>query len=398
MILAAPAVRAQGLLSIGPPIETEVKSPWTIKLSSQAGWDTNPGGTSSGNLLAVPGTAASNQGSASLQNDISLTYAASDRINHLELSADYSNLWYADPGPGVESFTNNWKLSAAYSRTENRRWTISDTFYLAHQTQPDFSVGLTLNRPTNGSLVFFNSASASYALSSVLTLVSSYNITDVRYDDAVFQTEDYFDNLFSEQLRLQMSRRTAGSVSVRYDITNYDQNPDANSHTVFALAGMDHRFSRFLQGSLDAGAEIRTYDGPLGNSTTPYLDASLNYQSGKSSTWRWYANVGQNATGSSGTQNGLAYTTGLSYQRQITALLSLNVAVNYQWTAFSGGPALGAGDDNQQTVSASANLSYALWRNVSLTAGYTYTDVTGSTALVNAYQRQQFTLGLTATF
>jgi len=390
IFLVCTSASAQGLLSLGQHFEIEGFKPWTASLSSQVGWDSNPGASSQdGN---------DDKGSAYLQNDVTLGYTLKNQTDQIDLTGNYSNQWYEDPGPGVQKSNNNWKIAANYTRKESRVLTIQDTFYIAHQTQPDFGVGLTLNRPTNGSLAFYNGLSVSCALSPVLSFISGYNLTDVRYDDEIFQTEDYLDNLFSEQLKLQMSRRTSGSFSLRYEITRYEHNPNADSHTYFALVGLDHQFSRYLQGSINVGAEMREYDGPLGNSASPYLEASLNYQASQYTNWRWYANIGQSAAGNSGQQNGLSCWTGLSYQRQLTALLSLNLAINYEWTTYSGGPTITPGDDTQQMVSASANLSYKLWRNVSLTAGYTFTDVVGSSALVTSYRRQQATLGLTASF
>jgi hypothetical protein len=128
--------------------------------------------------------------------------------------------------------------------------------------------------------------------------------------------------------------------------------------------------------------------------------------------WRWYANLGLNDTGNAGMQNGYSYRTGLTVQEQLTPRLALNISLNYQWTNYSGNATSQPGstaltpessvavpnNSNQQTISASANLSYLLWKNVSLTAGYFFTDVTGATRVVSAYERQQITMGMSATF
>jgi hypothetical protein len=409
-LLALSTARSQGLLAIGPKSGTEGAWPWTASISSLVGWDSNPFATPKS---SNGGNSSSDQGTFYMQNDVSLTYSSVDRINHLNLTVDYSNVWYADVPPGTDHFSNDWKISANYLRQETRRVTISDSLYLAHQTQPDFSVGLTLNRPTNGSLVGYNNLSLTYALSPALSVVTSYSLTGVQYDDDTFQGEDFVENLFSEQLRYLASRRSTLTFSLRYSILDYSHNPDASSKTFFVLTGIEHQFSRFLQGSLTAGAQFREYDGPLGSTSAPYVEASLNYNMGKNASWRWYASLGLNDTGSAGTQSGYSYSTGLSFQQKLAARLTLNIALSEQWVDYSKGtPALAPGfpptaidvpnlptlSDNQQTFSGSVSLSYALWRNVSLTAGYSFTSVSGESVTVAAYDRHQVTLGLSATF
>jgi hypothetical protein len=416
--------RGQGLLSIGPEMQTEGEWPWTLSISSQIGWDSNPFATPSNSTTApVPSSSpsappaaaeksSSSQGTGTLQGDVSLTYATGGRSNHFNLAADYSALLYAKVPPGSQDFSNNWKVSADYSRKESELVSISDSLYLAHQTQPDFAVGLTLNRPTNGSFVAYNNLSLSYSLSRVLSLVTSYTLTGVRYDDQAFQSEDYVEHIIGEQLRYMMTRRTTGTLSLRYEISDYSHMPTTSSNTEFVLLGMDHQFSRWLQGTISAGMEFRKYNGPLGSVTAPDVEASLSYRMGKNTTWRWYASLGLNDTGSAGTQSGYSYQTGLSLSQQLAPRLTMSISLSGGWTDYSRGfapqvpvapipgiPVSAAQPDQiQATYGASLNFSYQLYKNVSLTASYSYTDVTGQSALVAAYDRQQVTLGLSASF
>ncbi len=383
--LTVSASKGQGLLSIGANRDYEEKIPFSVTLASSVGWDSN-----------MNTTATNETESGYWQNGVSATYAAGDKTNHLSVGAHYSNIWYFDPAPGTEDSYNNARVTLDYVTQISPRLTISDSFYLAYETEPDFLIGASINRRTSQYTYGYNNLAVSYAWARRFSTVTGYTLTGISYDDEVNSSQDHLEHIFSQQFRYSVSRMTTGTVDYRYKMTDYDNNTDAESTSHYLLAGIDHSFSPLLAGSLRVGAEIRDYDGPISDETRPYLEGSLNYRAGKNTMIRWYHFLGADDSDYAGFQSSYSYKTGVSMQHQLTERLAGNLALHYLNQQFEDSP-YDVPDQTDNTFAGSAGVDYRLWRNIGLNATYWYTN-TDSDNEFRTYERHRISLGLTATF
>jgi len=383
--LTVSASQGQGLLSIGADRDYEEKIPFTVTLASSVGWDSN--------MNTSPDYETE---SGYWQNGGSLVYSAGDKRNHLNLGAHYSNIWYFDAAPGTEDTYNNARVTLDYVTQISPRLTVSDSFYLAYETEPDFLVGASINRRTSQYLYGYNNLSVSYAWTPRFSTVTGYTLTGIWYEEDENQNMDHLSHLFSQQFRYSVSRTTTGTFDYRFQVADYDNNPDAEYTAHYALVGVDRSFTPLLAGSLRVGAQFRDYDGPLGSDTRPYLEGALNYRAGKNTTLRWYHYLGGDDSDLTGFASGYSYKTGLTAQHQLTERLTGNVALHYLNQNFEDSP-YDLPDQTDNTFAGSAGLDYRLWRNIGLNATYSYTT-TDSDNYYRNYDRHRVSLGLTATF
>jgi opacity protein-like surface antigen len=383
--LSASAAKGQGLLSIGANKDYEEKIPFSVTLASSLGWDSNMNTSS-----------YDEQESGYWQNGASLVYSTGDRRNHLNVGAHYSNIWYFDPAPNSEDMYHNARLSLDYVTNISPRLAISDSFYLAYETEPDYLIGASINRRTNQYLYGYNNLSVSYAWTRRFSTVSGYTVTGIWYEEDVDQNNDHFTHILSQQFRYSISPTTTATVDYRFAATDYDNNPAADYMAHYLLAGVDHSFSPLLTGSLRVGAELRDYDGDLGSETRPYLEGALNYRAGKNTILRWYHYLGGDDSDLAGFLAGYSYKTGLSVQHQLTERLTTNLALHYLYQTFEDSP-YGLADEDDSTFAGSAGLDYRLWRNIGVNATYSYTN-TDSDNFYREYERHRLSIGLTATF
>ncbi len=378
------AAHGQGLLSIGANNDFEEKVPFSVTVASSVGWDSNMNSSS-----------ANEHESGYWQNGISVYVPMGDRRNHLNVGAHYSNIWYFDPAPGSDDVYHNGRFTLDFVRAISPRLTVANSFYLAYETEPDYLIGASTNRRVNQYLYGYNNLSVTYLWTPRFSTVTGYTITGVKYDDDQFSGQDRLTHIISQQFRYALSRTTSVTADYRFQINNYDSNPEADSTSHFALVGVDHSFSPRLAGSARVGAEFRDYDGALGDSTAPYLEAALTYRAGKNTTLRWFHFLGLDDSDLSGFSESYSYRTGLSAEQRLTERLSGNVALHYVHTEYSDSPVLD--DLSDDLFAGSVGLDYRVWRNISLTANYWYT-VNSSDNADREFDRHRVSLGVTATF
>jgi hypothetical protein len=375
----------QGLLSIGATRDYEDTIPFSVTVASSVGWDSNMNSSS-----------VDEHESGYWQNGVSIYYPMGDKRNHLNLGAHYSNIWYFDPAEGSDEFYNNARFTLDFVRQISPRLLISDSFYIAYETEPDFLVGASINRRTSQYLYGYNNLSVSYAWTPRFSTVTGYTITGIWYEDDDLDGNDALTHTISQQFRYSLSRTTTATLDYRFQVVDYDNNPTADSTSHFVLAGVDHSFSPNLAGSIRGGAQFRSYDGPPGDRTEPYGEAALNYRVGKDTTLRWFHFLGMDDSELAGFASGYSYRTGLTLEQRLADRLTGHLSLQYVYQEFSDSP-IGAPDQEDNTFAGSVGLDYRLWRNIGLNASYWYTNVDSDNPF-REYERHRVSFGVTATF
>ncbi len=389
------AVRGQGLLDIGSLSLDPERLPVSLSITSSTGWDSDPrAGASTGG-----GTGASDgQGSGFWENNFVLHYPLGHGRSRLNVDVDYSNIWNFDPPPGAQEFQNNGGLHADYFRQINQRLSFGDALHFSHQTQPDFSVGDSINRPTSGYYSGSNRLWVDYNWTSRFSTATSHTVNYISYDDEAQQEEDNTRHTFSEELRYSLTQKTRASLNYRFSFSDYPHNPEAESQSHFLLLGVDRPLGRFFSVSVKGGAEFRSYDGPLGDETSPYSEASINYLARKNTTFRCYYRSGLEDTGSAGQEKNFSRRIGLTMSHHFSPRLALNVSLDNVNADYSDSPA-GLQDRQEDTFHTSVGLSYfrPLSRRINFNANYSFTMVDSDDPFAE-YDRHRVSLGLSANF
>jgi opacity protein-like surface antigen len=383
-VIGLTTARSQGLLSIGANRDFEEKVPFSVTVASSVGYDSNMN------------SSAEEHESGYWQNGVSLYFPTGDKRNHLNLGLHYSNIWYFDPAPGSDEFYNNGRVTLDFVRQISPRLLIADSLYVAYETEPDYLIGASVNRRTNQYLYGYNNFSVTYAWTQRFSTVTGHTITGIWYEDDILEGSNNLTNIFHNQFRYSLSRTTTVTLDYRYSITEYEDNPDADSQSHFILLGVDHSFSPQLAGSLRGGVQLRSYDGPLDDRDVPYVEGALNYRVGKNTTLRWYHWLGLEDQDLAGFQSGFSYRTGLTVEQRLTDRLTGSLSAHYIWQEYSESP-VGLPDQTDNTFAGSVGLDYRIWRNIGLNASYWYTNV-DSDSPFREYERHRVSVGITATF
>jgi hypothetical protein len=374
VITAASQAGAQGYLSIGRNADQEFerKQPLIWTVGAQVGYDSN-----------VNVSSTNEEDSSYISGHLGVTYLTGDgRRTALNFNANYSPLYYWDAPPGVDDFQHNWRVGLDFRKRINPRLTITDSFYVSYEVEPDYSIGATVARRTDPYWYGHNSLAAAYAWTRRFSTVTSWTVSGVDYDGP---GADYFTNMFANEFRYAFSRTTTGTFTLRYAMTDSDL-AGSDYDSFYVLVGADHRFSPRLTGSIRAGAEFRDADIG-GNDSTPYVETALSYMVKRKTSLRWYAVFG---FPTDGTQGDADIRTGLTATHRFDSRLSGNVGLHYIGEDM--GP---AGD--QDTLALSAGLDYVLFKNVSVNGGYSFTT-SDSSAFGGAgdFDRHMFQVGISS--
>jgi opacity protein-like surface antigen len=386
LLAAASQASAQGLNSIGHDLDRDFahKIPFAWYIGAQVGWDSNP-------LAVEHGEKSSSYVSATIGAD----YNTGDRRRTaFDFHISYSPLFYLDAPKGINDYQTNARLGFDYRHRFNPRLTITDSAYLAYEVEPNFGIGATVARRTDQYFYAYNSLAAAYSWTRRFSTVTSYTISGVAYDDKREDGEDYLSHIFANEFRYAYSRRTTAALTYRYALANYD-NGIGDYTSQYILIGLDHKFCPKLTGSFRVGAEFRDRDFG-GNESDPYFEGSLSYSVSRKTDIRTYARIGFQDSDIGDYGNRYGYRVGISASHRLNTRLSGNLSAHYIRDEFSSGP---SSSFNEDVIALSAGLEYAVWKNVSLNAGYSYTTTNNdSPGNRPEYDRHNVQFGVNARF
>ena len=381
LVALSASASAQGLLSIGHnmDIDFDRRIPFVVTAGASLGWDSNANLSSSNEEDSLYASA-----------NIGVAYNTGDKRTSFRYYANYTPLYYFDAPAGVDSFQHNLRVGLDYRRRINERLTITDSFYVAYEVEPNYRIGGTVARRNDQYLYGHNSIAAAYAWDRRFSTVTSWTIGLIDYDENVADAQDSMTNTLANEFRYALSRTTTLAATYRFAMTDYDgAGTDYDSH--YLLAGLDHRFNPRLTGSFRAGAEFRDSDVG-GSDTSPYFEGALTYYVSKRTSARWYGRYSM-ANFGTGTDGSDAISTGFSADHRFNSRLSGNAGIHYVNTSYDGVAGL---DD--KTLSFSLGFNYSLAKNISLNGGYSFVTADRGGDGSRDYDRHHLQLGIGAQF
>ncbi len=392
LLLLASSAQSQGLLSIGQRTDYKENIPLTVNVTSGVGYDhTTYGG---------PGSDATNVDSGFLQGGVGLSHASSNHVTKTVLGVDFSTIHYLDDQQNGQQTYYNARVTFDLEHAFSRKFAVKNNFYFAYEIEPNYSIGATSGRRAGQYAYGYDNFSVSYAWSERFASTTGYTLTGIHYKDRdQADLEDRWSQIVSEQISYKLNRNTTLAAEYRFEFTNYTKNkggkgvanPDYHAH--YLLAGVDQAWSPKLSSSVRAGAEI--YESDRTSQTSPYLEASLNYGLSRTSSLRWYNQLGYDGSDLGDYNARYTFHTGIIASQKITEKLTGSAGIHYVHSDYKGGNATPSSTDNE--INATVGMNYKLWKNLSVDANYSYTTI-ASDITSREYDRHYTTLGLNASF
>jgi hypothetical protein len=387
--LLSGAANAQGLLSIGSNTDDfeqeDIPLTWTV--SGYVGYDSN-----------INSIDIAEESSIYLQAGIGTQWSGGSRTTRYTLGASASVLYYFDDVTvnDDENVFYSVRLQGSVTHRASRRLTLSDSFYATYEYEPNQQIGATVSRRTDQYFYLYNNAALSYAWTRRFSTVVNWATSGIIYDGD--DIEDRWTNLFGLQARYLWTRATTLVGEYRFAFTQYENDfSDYTSH--YALAGIDHMFSRVTMGSIRVGAEFRDYDNYDSN-TSPYIEASLVQMLNEGFSIRWAARYGleDNELGSFETRT--SYRMGVTAQYEFTPRLTGTAGLTYVHSELEDSVVAGIDDGDEDFFGVNLGASYLLYSNVRLEGGYSFgtLDSNVDAGVSRDFDRHRVFVGVSATF
>lgn len=381
----------QGLLSIGQNIDDfeqeDIPLTWTV--SGYVGWDSN-----------INSIDVAEEDSVYLQAGIGTQWAGGSRTTRYTLGASASVIYFFEDV--FVDDNENWfyavRLQGSVVHRASRRLTLSDSFYITYEYEPNQQIGATVSRRTDQYFYFWNNLALSYAWTRRFSTVANWAFSSIIYDGP--DIEDRYTNLFGLQGRYLWTRTTTLVGEYRIQVTSYEENRGADYISHYVLGGVDHLFNRLTQGSIRVGAEFRDYDD-FGNETFPYLEASLVQVLNEGFSLRWAVRYGLEDAELGVYERRETIRTGVTAEYQFAnPRLKGTAGLTYSHSEMKDPRIAGVSEGDEDFFGINLGLSYLLYSNVRAEGGYSFgvLDSDIDSGIDRDFDRHRVWVGLTATF
>lgn len=378
------SAQAQGLLAVSPEAQGDVDGSLPVTFSTYlgAGYDSNAGNSSGGDSATY------------LQGSLGAEWARVTRRTEVGLGINGGLIAYLDSPEGLEEdVLYNARVDFRFSYKISDQATIRNYAYLAYEVEPDYAIGESGLRRNGQYFYGYDQLNLDYTWNRRFSTRTFATITGIAYDDSALSAqEDRMSYELGNDFRYVINDRSTGVLGYAAEFTNYDSGEN-DALTQRAYAGLDHQHSRRLSSSLRLGVQHRDAD-LTGESTAPYASLGVTGQMTRRLSLSWLNRYGFDNSEASYSNN-LAFRSALSANYQATEDLSFYGSLTYVHSSKSDVTVDGVDDFSDDAVSASIGANYALNRWVSLTAGYTYYNVSSDIS-DRDYNRHVISAGVAA--
>jgi predicted porin len=354
--------------------------PVQITAGVDIGYDDNPNATANG------------QSSVFAKENIVLTYARPSERTQIGLIGVGRFEQFFDLGTDDK----NGNVTLSITHNFSKRLSFYTSVYAAYETEPDFKSDVG---PENVRADHFNTIdifSVTYQWLPRVSTVTSYTFQRIKYaDSSIGAFQDRIENTLGETLQFSLTRRTNLVGDYRLDWLNYDTAP-TDSTTHYLLAGFDHHLTEHLILRLRGGPSFRSLEGD-GNTTSPYVEGSLNYTRSNHSL-NWTTSYGYEAANAADVSIRKTFRTGLNLTYNLTSRLTSTTSLYYhhdenQTSASSGTGSAGS----QDTIDLVLGFAYTINKRLALHVNYEHTSQS-SLESIPGYSRNSYSAGVTYTY
>ncbi len=237
-----------------------------------------------------------------------------------------------------------------------------------------------------------------YQFTPRISAVFSDTLTAFAYDSDLYATvQDRIENYASVEGQYLLLPNLSLAATYRFGYVDYfSVNNDSQTH--FVLGGFDYSANQRLHASVRAGVEFREYFDTVGDETSPYAEANVNYSLSRNSSIALSTRYGIEE-GDLAADNTPADTfrIGLDYSQNITARISAYLGAYYTHTFYETPTTNNAGSFTENTYDVSVGARYAINRHLSAEIGYTHTTFDSDLA-DRSYDRNRYFAGVRLSF
>jgi len=260
--------------------------------------------------------------------------------------------WYpSQPSNQAMQGTVGFGLAVEYRYSPRLVLTFNTSSSYQEQLNPSL-VGSSQNQ--NGSFIYSaNSLSGAYQWSDLFTTVTRFSLIVNSYlnsgqGSGQGNGQGFNQPSFTESFRWLVRPTTTAVLDYNTDYYGYGQQGNS-SWGQSVDVGFDHIFNPKWFWNFRLGAEMRTSQNSQsgsGNYIGPYVDSTLSWALGQTSSINWTGHVGTQPSGQQNVSYSPAARTGLNYSQGITAKLRANAGIFYLIQSYKDSPTL-----SQETVS-----------------------------------------------
>jgi hypothetical protein len=389
------SVSAQSLFDLAPSNDDSEPLPLTWTAGASLGFDDN----------AVPFFPGEDQSSLYGSAYVGASFLSRTPATTTEFFARLGIVHYfddievggrsADQSSEVAGFGLNWT-----NRISDRLRIVSRN-NLNKEREPDYAQGFQ-GAASGDYLRWSTDQAVGYRWSERLGTYTGFRYEDVSYDDI-----DGFDRstltLYND-FRYQLSPQSVATFT--YRLSEVDGGVESDSSNSYFLVGLEHRFSPNTLGVIKAGVQNRDVDGG-GESSNPYVEASLRSQVNEQLTIRSYVRYGVEDyarriviagfppiqfEGAETLRLGVTGTYGVSEQ------LSLNAGVNYVSLGYVDSVLPGLRDVDEDSLNLSVGFRLELSDTMWLNGSYNFETLSSDIGDIREYDRNRINLGINTTF
>jgi hypothetical protein len=326
-----------------------------------------------------------------------------------DVSAKLGILYYFDEpsAAGTDDTYSQSRVTANLTHQFSERLSFSTRNLVAHEIEPDFSLGIATSRQSEEYLLATTDNSITYQITPRLANVTGINISWLEIDDN--SSSNRFTLTGYDELRYVLTPQTVGTVKYRYSQTSADGAASDSTDQFFTI-GANHNLTPTTIIVAEGGVQFRDVDSANGdNSTNPYLSLTLRSRMNEQLTIGGFVRYAAEANDtvrpvagvSSEFDSRLTLRVGLTADYQVSQRLSFFSGLDVINSSFEEGrtTAGGAsvGDQDELLVNANIGASLQFTDYLSGSISYNFTD-SNSDFANSEYERNRVSLGLRAEF
>lgn len=392
-LLAMGSASAQGLYFIGSDSDEAMPLKWVVGASLIYDDNVNPGfGVEEDSFALNPYIGAS------------LVHITPQTT--WDVYVRLGTIYYFDAPGDTDDFNSQSRAGINLTHRFTERLRFSSQNFISYEMEPDYSYGYASSR-VNGEYFFWNTDnSVGFRWTERVATYTGLRLSGTDYDSSVPNNDRFTWELYN-QFRYQLSPQTVLTMDYRYGQTS-GNGVTSDSTNQYLLVGAEHRFSPNTIGIIRAGAQFREVDNG-DDTTSPFLEAALNWQATQALRLRSYARYGiedYDTVQRLGVDlvefaDRRTLRFGVSGEYSINPMVSLFGGLDYIPTRYQSGRFVTGGasapDVDEDIYNAYIGVSYRFNNFMTATASYNYSN-SDSDFTNRDYDRNRISIGVSAEF
>lgn len=395
-LLAIGSASAQGLYYAGTEATESLPLKWVVGASVVYDDNVNPGYGDKENSIA-------------LNPSVGLSFVNVTPQSTFDVYVRLGMVYYLDAPAGMDDVNSQSRAGINYTHRFSERLRYVSRNFISYELEPDYSYGYASSRAAGEYFFWQSDNSIGFRWTERVGTYTGLVLSGTDYVDSDAPSNDRFTWELYNQFRYQLSPQTVLTTDYRYGETtgNGEASDSTNQYLLF---GVEHRFSPNTIGIIRAGAQFREVDDGLGNTTSPYVEFTLNSRLTEAFSLRSFARYGiedydtvqyleSGKIAEYADRRTLRF--GLSGEYVISPMLSLNGGIDYIPTSFQSGQYVdGSGsapDWNEAMINAYIGISVRFNDFLTGMVSYNFTDSSSDEDL-NDYNRNRISIGVSAEF